>query len=182
MLAKKAVKIEKIEKPPLFDGRISEILEILKRTYELKEGFVAFSYDWYGISLKPNETINLGKIFGEGILKGFIVKVRMPDSTPPDIGPYYEFDDFTGRKYRFEEWTIYELYLLGLNAVTTTPIGCATIYDTTNYTYCGFYTREVHWANEFSFSIKNWSSQTATCDIMGIEAYLRPYARYVATK
>ena len=165
---------------PLFDHRIDELVELLKRVYEIEAGFIPFSWDWYSVTLKPNQELRLIEITGEGILYAFCLAITMPDSTVPDVGPIYEIDDAHGRKYRYEEWTIYELHSLGLR-VPNNVIGFVTDYDTTNYIYRAIWTKKIHWYTSCYISLKNWTSKTVTCQIIGVETRLRPYARYVET-
>jgi len=163
---------------PYLDHRLDEILELLKRIYELEYGFVPIPYDWYGVTVEANETLELAKVKGEGMITSFLLKVIMPDDTPPDVGPFYRYDDLRGGVYELEEWTIYDLHLFRLGP-NYNPVGFVTMYETADRTYAAMYCRKLHWATECRIFLRNWTAVDVTVEVMGIEGQIRPYARYI---
>ena len=160
---------------PYLDHRIDEILELLKKFVELEYTYHPVAWDWYGVEIQPNSDLKLLEIHGEGLLESIVIVVKMPDETPPDVGPYIVMRDYEGKEHIFEEWTIYELWVLGLTQPTVE--GYVTKYDDINYIY------KAHWLpripfTEASISIRNWTHRRVWVEIVGVRCRVRPYVRY----
>ena len=165
------------ERIPYLDHRFDEILEIVKRFLEFEWTFVPFVYDWWNFTINPNDEVALFEIHGEGVLEQVVARVKMPNDTPPDIGPKLNFVDFMGVERELHENTIYELgKILNLKNVPN-PEGYVTLYDEANHIYVAVWPRKVPFRS-LKFAIRNWSSVKCVVEALYVYAKVRPYVRY----
>jgi len=164
----------------IFNGRISELLEVLKHLYEATVGSKKWLWEhteeW---TLKANSEIPLLTIsHGSGIYQS-LCKLKMPDSTQPEVLFLVEVKDLQDRaKYVAEGNTPAELYDMGLTAPN--PHGYVTVYDTTNYLYAWFQPWNLNFTinEKATLKLKNKTGKDITIQKVYAEGYVRPYGRY----
>ena len=164
-----------------FNGRLTEILEVLKGLYEIEIG----KY-WCWQKLEP---WTIQKISGEkqllevkgGGIYTTMCRIKLPDATPPNR-IHFTIDvknEKTGDKYTIIGANPKTLDDLALN--TPNPFGYTTIYDTTNYTYAWFEPWMLNFRPEETATVKltNETPVDITVEIISVDGYTRPLGRYM---
>ena len=160
--------------PPLFDHRFDELLEIIKKTYEVEHGWY-YSTGVEDYSLGPRERLDLLWATREWRLLHTFARIELPDSRTPEVYFIIYHDGFE---------TIddppYKYYENGL--VNPNDYGWVTKYDATNYIYAWMVPWDLTVRKELRVQLVNDTSATVTVRFAEVDTIARPYARYFIKK
>jgi hypothetical protein len=167
------------KKPEVFDGRISEIVELLKGLYEIQASKYWVWQKLESWTLKAGSEKELLSVTAGGIYNT-LCRIRMPDSTLPDrIHFTFYIETDKGEKYTIVGSNPKSLNDLALNQPN--PFGYTTIYDTTNYIYAWHEPWDLHFklGETATAKLTNESARDITVESITVDGYARPLGRYL---
>jgi hypothetical protein len=168
-------------KPEVFDGRITEIVELLKGLYELQASKYWCWQKLEAWTLKTGSEKELLSVENGGIYNT-LCRIAMPDATPPNR-VHFTIDvanKTTGEKYTIIGSNPQTLH--DLNLTTPNPFGYITIYDSTNYIYAWHEPWELNLKQGEIATVKltNETPRDVTVQIVTVDGYARPLGRYIS--
>jgi hypothetical protein len=166
-------------KPEVFNGRITEIVELLKGLYEIQASKYWVWQKLEAWTLKAGSEKELLSVENGGIYNT-LCRITMPDSTLPNR---VHFTIDVANKATGEKYTIVgsnPQTLQDLNLTTPNPFAYVTIYDTTNYIYAWHEPWELNFRHGETATVKltNETPRDITVQIATVDGYARPLGRY----
>jgi hypothetical protein len=161
-----------------FNGRISEIVELLKGLYEIQASRYWCWQKLEAWTLKANSEKELLSVTAGGIYNT-LCRIKMPDSTPPSRVHFtIKVETEKGEKYTIVGANPSSLNDLALNQPN--PFGYTTIYDTTNYIYAWHEPWELHFGKGETATVilTNETPRDITVESITVDGYARPLGRY----
>jgi len=163
-----------------FNGRITEIVEILKGLYEIQASKYWCWQKLEAWTLKAGSEKELLSVENGGIYNT-LCRIKMPDPTLPNR-VHFTIDvenKTTGEKYTIVGSNPETLHTLNLTAPN--PFGYITIYDATNYIYAWHEPWELHLRQGETATVKitNETPRDITVEAITVDGYARPLGRYM---
>ena len=155
----------------LFDHRLDEMVEILRKQHELTAGYVYASVLERNFTVGAKEDVLILDIYGECGLMHTLASITLPSGVSPEVC-FIAYHD----NYLTEDMTVKEYYE-DMSLTAPSPVGWVTQYGPTTYSWV------VPWRlraqEKITVGLRNKTSSTCTVNLCIVEGFRRPYMRHV---